>query len=145
MCDTVTELKFPIEARAVRFNATSLLKEGEQADGAHEYLVHSTREEVPVVICHGTLQLQAVYEALSLPMTQVNDHVANMCTKLVGRVMSDRIHNEDFYDSGRENQGYELAWLPGQDTYDKIIRTLEHVGEHGLAALMREGRVRRDS
>jgi hypothetical protein len=55
--------------------------------------------------------------------------------------MTGRVHDEDFYDSGRENQGYELAWLPGQGTYAKIVRALEQAGEHGLAALMREGRV----
>lgn len=138
----MTDVKLPIDARGGNtFYASGLLKKGERADGAREYLVLAHPDKPPLVECHSPLQLHVVYRGLTLHQSKVEEGVVNMCTTLVGEVMSKRVHGVDYYDSGRENWDYELAWLPGDSTYDKIVRTLETSGEHGLAALMREGRV----
>lgn len=144
----MTEPKLPIDARLGthrNFRATALLKDGEHHDGAREYLVRwrdgtVEGDGVPVVQCQTPLQLTAVYRSLCLGTSKVEEQTLAMCTDLVGCVMSKRIHGDDFYDSGREHMGYELAWLPG-GTYGRIVHALERAGEHGLAALMREGRV----
>jgi len=124
------------------FRAVGTLREGENVGGEREYRIHQNLEDPPLVVCRSPLQLHMVLRGLGLnPERDEGEQVASACTSLIGEIMSARVHKEDFYDSGRENQGYELAWLPGGTTYDKIVKALERTGEHGLAALMREGRV----
>src|SRR5690606_15932834 len=84
-----------------------------------------------VVICETELQLRAAHGALSLPKTDTDSAVIDLCDKLIGCVMSNRIHDEDYFDSGRCYSEYQIAWIP-ETEYQKIIRSLEKNGEHAL-------------
>lgn len=131
------------------YHATAFLKDGEEHGGEREYFVRlpptdpenrNDRGE-PVVQCHSEMQLALVHQGFNLDPSEDEDaQMQTVLWGLAGRLMSRRVFGQDFYDSGREHMGYELVWLPG-GAFEKIQAALERAGEHGLAALMREGRV----
>jgi len=131
------------------YRATAYLKDGEEHGGEREYLVRlpptdpenrNDRGE-PVIRCHSETQLALVHQGFNLDLSKDEDtQMQQILWHLSGRLMSRRVFNEDFYESGRECMGYELVWLPG-GAFAQIHAALESSGNHGLAALMREGRV----
>jgi len=150
----MAEIKLPIDLHEhTEYQATALLKEGEEHLGEREYIVrlwppnNGWDEEGnrikgdPVVLCRSELQLSLVYHGMSLnPQRDEEDQVITALWHIAGRIMSQRLFNQDFYQSGRENMGYELTWLPG-GAHEQIVAALERSGNNGLAALMREGRL----
>lgn len=131
------------------FRATSFRKPHASMDEPREYLIRQretdsgTGDGEPLIQCCNEIQLGMLLKALTLSPDEPEAHALQICGTTVGIVMSRRVHQEDYYDSGRANHGYELAWLP-EEAFPKITRALEYAGEHGLAALLREGRVTKD-
>lgn len=145
----MTKPRIDLTGTYTHYYATALLKEGESFGGEREYLIRlppkdSTDTRVlgtPVVQCHSEMQLAFLHQGFNLDPNQDEDEQVQIALwHLSGRLMSRRVFNEDFYESGRECMGYEFVWLPGS-AFEKIHAALEGVGEHGLAALLREGRV----
>lgn len=121
--------------------ATALLNDKDE----REYLLRGPPEAGEqwgplLMVCHSEAQLHMLSRGARMKKGEEEKSLQEFLWRASGELMSRRVHSEDFYDSGRENMGYELAWLPGS-AYDQIVNALERSGQHGLAALMREGRV----
>jgi len=111
-------------------------KFGSQMRGGHWKITFGHEMDGPVLF-ETNRKEQAHLIHMALTNAQTDEGLVETLVSNVNRVKQTEVYGS-YFDTPMGQKFHAVVWLP-EDDLPKILRVLDKAGEHGLAALMRQG------